>query len=134
MPAGTRSTSTTTQNGVHMTEIKIGYVTKRLGDSRGPATEESLNDESVYAEYWIKLPDGSYEIAGVIEENRVDDAESYRQSLITKAKALGVPGYDPKVVVRLVRRSYQVGPWVEADPGSVDLPVFEPHEFPGYRA
>lgn len=129
---GRVSPSTTAQNGVHMTEIKIGYGAPRLHNSTSPLGEDELNDGSLYAEYWIQLPDGTFEIAGVTAgQADIEDAEHYRQTLISQAAALGISDYAPKTMVRLVRRVYRVGPWVEVDPDSLYLPEFEPHEIPG---
>lgn len=117
-----------------MTEIKIGYGAPRLHNSENPLGEDELNDGLLYAEYWIQRPDGTFVTAGVGADCDVSDAEHYRQALINQATALGIPDYAPKTVVRLVRRVYRVGPWVEVDPDSLYLPDFEPHEIPGYPA
>lgn len=119
-----------------MTEIKIntGYGAPTLRDSTGPLGEDELNDGSLYAEYWIQRPDGTFVNAGVSSGDDLYEVDFQRQAMIAKAAALGVPDYDPKLVVRLVRRVFRVGPWVEVDPQLRQLPDFEPHEIPGYPA
>lgn len=114
-----------------MTEIKVGYFTPL--NRYQERTPDHLPKTQMLAEYWILLPDGRYECANVQMQSSIPDADRMRQSLIGYAKRAGVES-DPKIVVRLVRQVLLAGPWVEADPNSVALPGFEPHEIPGYPA
>tara|TARA_R110001606_G_scaffold297277_4_gene445085 strand:- start:98 stop:424 length:327 start_codon:yes stop_codon:yes gene_type:complete len=101
-----------------MPELTIGYISPTYEDGTGDARDE------VYAEYWIQLPNGEMRRAGVSRPDEISEAEKYRQRLIFQAKQLGVEDYRPITLVRLVKRSFDIGPWGEVDPDSTEPPVF----------